>query len=714
MAAKQKLSVYSEALLAQFVASGLNEVHLRRMHVTDVAPAGDPKVRLNAPSAKIPYFDLDGRENDFYRLRALAEVRDGQERLIRYKQPAGSGNHLYFPPLLSRPWREVAEDPTCRLLITEGEKKAACACALGIPTVALGGVSNWISHGGPISDLNLLKCKGQHVYVVFDSDIRTNFQVMLAAEKLAAELRKRGADVFIATLPDADGAKCGLDDFLMSDPGSAAVRLEGILRGAVKHLDPVWELNEELAVTMVGGKALVLRETVMPGGRRDVVFGRPHEVAPLYANRFVERKVDGKVKHLNVFDLWMKFEHRRQYERVVFEPQGCQPCEYNLWQGLSVEPKAGSCALFLSHVREIICGGDRIVAHYVFMWLATLVQRPWELPGVALVLRGKQGTGKGTFVKIIGRLFGLHYVQVSSSEKLLGNFNAHTRYAVILFGDEALWAGDRRLWGVLKALVTEEQRTIEQKGIDAFQVRNVVHAILATNNDWPVPADMDDRRFMVLDVSDKYADDRAYFGALAAEMEGDGLRALLHFLLNYPAGDIRAERVPKTAALLESKMRTLDSVATFWLDCLANGTNCATGVWEDEVASIEFDEMYSHHAGRVGVGRKSTQTELGMAMAKFVPGLRRRKGAIQGTRGQTPMYVFPSLDECRAAFAIRFGQSVTWQDVQRVCALAWEGESRPSRPFSEVERNKVVRLSPAKPAAGKKGQVGRLRSASKF
>lgn len=714
MSTKRRTPAYSQPLLDHFERSGLSEAHLRRIAVTDVPVAGDSHVKLHAIAAKIPYFDVDGRQTGFYRLRALVETQDSEGKAIRYRQPSGSGNHVYFAPLLRRPWREVVGDAAQRVLITEGEKKAACACALGISTIALGGVSNWVSGGEPIPDLDLLTWSGREVYVVFDSDIKTNFHVTIAAEKLAAELRGRGAKVRIALLPGSDQGKCGLDDFLVKDLDSAAERLEAVLRAAVKHVDPMLALNEELAVVMVGGKALVLRETVKPDGGREVAFPRPHEVAPAYANRFVTREVDGKSKRLNVFDLWMKSEYRRQYDRVVFEPQGCAPSEYNLWQGFSVKPKPGTCDLFLAHIRDVICNGDEELNRYVLRWLATLVQQPGLLPGVALVLRGKQGTGKGMFVNTIGRLLGQHYVQVSSSDKLLGNFNGHTRNAVLLYGDEAFWAGDKRLEGVLKALITEPQRTIENKGLDAYQIRNVVHLILATNHDWAVPADMDDRRFLVLHVNDGHADDKAYFGALSAEMDSDGLSALLHFLLNYPAGDIRSEPVPKTPALLEAKLRTLSPIASFWLACLVNGSNCSSGAWKDAVPTIELDEMYSQQAGRAGFSRRSTQTELGMAMAKMVPDLRRRKASMPGTRGQTPVYAFPPLRECRASFAAQFGPRVTWEDLERVCAIKWEGESRPSRPFSKVKRGKVVTLPPVKGPEAKKGELGRLRAASKF
>jgi len=64
----------------------------------------------------------------------------------RYSQPAGSLNDVYVPRVvLGEPydWKAYLLDPARPLFITEGEKKAACACKGGVPCVALGGVDVW-------------------------------------------------------------------------------------------------------------------------------------------------------------------------------------------------------------------------------------------------------------------------------------------------------------------------------------------------------------------------------------------------------------------------------------------------------------------------------------------------------------------------------------------------------------------------------------------
>lgn len=92
---------------------------------------------------------------------------------MRYTQPSAARPHVYFSPLFD--WHDYfarkAEDRW--LIITEGELKANCACKLGIPTLALGGVWNFRSakEGLPIiPDLSELPLKETVVYIVYDSD----------------------------------------------------------------------------------------------------------------------------------------------------------------------------------------------------------------------------------------------------------------------------------------------------------------------------------------------------------------------------------------------------------------------------------------------------------------------------------------------------------------------------------------------------------------
>ena len=107
----------------------------------------------------------------------------------------------------------------------------------------------------------------------------------------------------------------------------------------------------------------------------------------------------------------------------------------------------------------------------------------------------------------------------------MGNFNAHLRDAAFVFADEAIFAGDKAHESVLKALITEQYIMIETKFQNAVMAKNCVHLMIASNDEWVVPAGFDERRFFVLDVAAHHQKDSNYFAAIDEQMEQGGAAA---------------------------------------------------------------------------------------------------------------------------------------------------------------------------------------------
>lgn len=177
----------------------------------------EPKGFNRQPRYTLRYFEISGKPNCFYRERNLGTPpRDGRGKERRYTQPAGAAPRFYLPPLGIR-WKAVAADPKQKIVFTEGEKKSACACKHGIPTIGLGGVFNFLRDGKPIADFEEFAWTGREVEICFDSDAANIFNVRLAEHRLAEELTRRGAVVKLVRLPSKpDGGKQGLDDYLLA------------------------------------------------------------------------------------------------------------------------------------------------------------------------------------------------------------------------------------------------------------------------------------------------------------------------------------------------------------------------------------------------------------------------------------------------------------------------------------------------------------------
>ena len=71
-----------------------------------------------------------------------------------------------------------------------------------------------------------------------------------------------------------------------------------------------------------------------------------------------------------------------------------------------------------------------------------------------------------------------------------------------IFIDEGIFGGSRQDIGVIKTRITEPILMFEQKGIDPIKMQNHTIFMVASSEEAVVPADLGDRRWQVLEVSD--------------------------------------------------------------------------------------------------------------------------------------------------------------------------------------------------------------------
>ncbi len=360
---------------------------------------------------------------------------------------------------------------------------------------------------------------------------------------------------------------------------------------------------------------------------------------------------------------WLKHPERRQYEGLTFQPGAGEEVDgrLNLWRGWGVEPKPGDWSLMRRHIEDVLAAGDTSAAGYIINWIAWAFQNPAERAQAAMVFRGKKGTGKGTLGNALCRIFGQHGTHISSAEHLAGRFNGHLRDASFLFADEAYWPGDKGAEGSLKRLVTEPDLFIEAKGRDGVTVQNMLHIIMASNEDWIVPAGEDERRYAVFEVSDRYKQDDAWFRPLYAQLKAGGLGAMLYDLLRYDLGDWHPRQVPRTHALLEQQARGLPAEDEWWVGMLEAGAipasdarNPSLAVSGDYVTkSGTFGDKETKRHGLYHYARTSSP-RLKNKSDHFLGGYLKAQGCKSCRVLRQRGWEFPPLSAARAAWEKRF------------------------------------------------------------
>jgi hypothetical protein len=323
-------------------------------------------------------------------------------------------------------------------------------------------------------------------------------------------------------------------------------------------------LNDVLIMVMNGGKMMILYEEFSTALNRVIlVFSNQRQLSAFYAHK---RAKDGEDK-VPVFEHWFSHPNRKTYLSIEFAPGKKLPSDvYNLWRGYAYIPKQGDWSLLKGHILNIICSGNSVLFEYVMDWMADLIQLR-DKPGVAIVIIGKKGTGKGVFVTCLGKLLGSHFTHLVHSHHLTGNFNTHLKDALLIFADEAVWGGNKQAESVLKGMITEELQMIEPKGVNCFAVKSYARIIIASNSDWVVPTSEDERRYLVLNVSDAERGHEEYFAAIIKQMGSGGYNAMLDELLNRDLTGKNLRNAPRTEALAQQIYQS-DEVFQFLVDRL--------------------------------------------------------------------------------------------------------------------------------------------------
>lgn len=424
--------------------------------------------------------------------------------------------------------------------------------------------------------------------------------------------------------------------------------------------DVTEEMNRQHAAVTLGGKFAVLCEENVPGEGHEIHFMSLPDMRFAYANKCVDVKNGDSVKNVNPVNIWLKHPDRREFKGVCFEPGIETQGYYNLYKGFGVEPKKGDTRLYHEHGRNIICAGDDALFEWKMDWKADLIQNPGgDRPGTAIVYKGKQGVGKGADIHPFKKILGQHFKHVTGQEQFTGRFNSHLKDGLLCFVDEGYWAGSKQSEGRLKGLITESSTLLELKFKDAVFIKNHIRLVIASNSEWVVPAGMEERRMCVLDVSEDRRGDRSYFKRLFKWIEGPGPAALLYELLNREIkSDLRT--IPRTEALLDQILQSLDSVGKFWVSRLYEGIIGNDNTWPRNIRTATAYTLYQSYCTDIRERHPAPDNQFTKRLKKLAPGIKATRPYYDD--GQHRALALPYLDNCRTAFENMVDMEIDWND----------------------------------------------------
>ncbi len=353
------------------------------------------------------------------------------------------------------------------------------------------------------------------------------------------------------------------------------------------------------------------------------------------------------------------------YNAVAFSPLKTPPTTLNYWTGPTINPKAGNWLLIFEFLLHVICDGDQRLCAYLFRYIAHMLQKPEEKPGIIIVMLGRQGTGKGVFFSLLRAIWSRTTLLVQDVDQVLGRFNAALERHFVVCMDEALFSGDKKAIEHLKSLVTEPQCRIENKYQPGRNIDSYHRFFAASNNDHFAQVDQDDRRFLFLRISSARQGDSQYFTKLAKAIQDENvIGAMVHDLLQLDISKFNVRNRPKTKEHLSQKLQSLTGFERYWYELLTTGIlsqdQYSATRWNDPdfVSTNEFIRCFRQYDKNAERYRTTQSHVVSACIDKFCPSAiktRRKSGGIQG-RG----YHLPHIDIARQEFDKAMGGGVDW------------------------------------------------------
>lgn len=658
---------------------------------------------------EIPFFDESGvpildAKGEIYCLKRLfpavtkgpkpSDTKDWPKFLM----PKDTPSQIYIDPLV-RHQKQMPQNTELEIYISESPTRVMAAADNQLPGLWLSmvGVHNFLDTMDSELFARQLKpllrricCVDRSVFLCFDHDAQHNIHVQTGLHRLAGELFRLGAQVGEVIVPrityqstkseketENEGKdKSGIDDHIAKWISEGKTPREEFAKWTRRD---TWgnatlrRVNRSYFIDLSAQDRPVGQFIKEVDGIRTIVYQSTKTFRDKLMHETVRhsklaRTRKGSLELRNVDEavpeFWLRHAGRRQYKRVVTAPGETTPHDVlNLWEGWPIVPQKGDWSIIQDFIFEVICNADQTAFDFLLDWIANAFQDPAgnERPGVMVVMRGGEGTGKGTMARLLAEFYGVHYKPLADAAHALGQYNDWLDLTLLAFFDELRWASNASGRDILYTMITEHTLTVEGKYKRQRRIRNRTRFLAASNRDWVAPAGPNARRFFITDVSEKYAQDSKYFSKIYAAIEDPSvLAAMLHELMARQVDVNAIRRPPKTTALYENIYKSLPKMDKAWCKLLQETPWTRIGPTSDPWAKggIRRGELVANFNGILDPSTFRNVVDVhdvGMFLRKYAPLNRQNKVRSKRNPDGSRSWILGSRDDCIELLCKRTG-----------------------------------------------------------
>ena len=432
----------------------------------------------------------------------------------------------------------------------------------------------------------------------------------------------------------------------------------------IPQINPLLEIQKRYAICELSGAFYVVDLESLTDPETALSLYKKEDAKIAFQRLLESLPVDCNVKE-TIAKFWVS-PNTTVYKKIAFSPVKTSATTLNLWADPTVTPKPGKPpSLVLQHLKSVVCADDDSKYEYLINYLAHMLQKPEEKPGVMLVMVGEQGSGKGVTLELIRRIFGASSSIFNNIEHIVGNFNSALERLYVVMLDEALFAGDKKSTDRMKSLITEKVIRIEAKYQPSRQVNSYHRFIATTNHEHFAHIDSGDRRHQFFFVSGSKVRNYEYFDALMSEMDDtQALANFVYYLSNRDISQFRPASLPGDKQKGDQVLRSLTGFDEYYYSRLITGKQVGDSYtcWSDEYfASTDsvLDDYKNYMKGRALLPNMNTQATISKLRELCPSG---NKSRMSGPSGDMRGWKFPGIEGARADFSRVLKIIIDWGD----------------------------------------------------
>jgi hypothetical protein len=358
-----------------------------------------------------------------------------------------------------------------------------------------------------------------------------------------------------------------------------------------------------------------------------------------------------KIKEVSFIYEWLLDKDIKIYDNIGIYPKDelCPKNIFNMWCPFAMEKeinyvhKEDELRLILNHIK-ILCNHQTDVYDFIIKWTADMFQNPHIKNGVMPIFIALQGSGKNTYVEMIKKMMGCNKVFESSdpSRDVWGNFNSPMKDCFFVHLEELSKKDLIEATGKVKALITNPELTINQKGISQYGIHSYHRFIATTNNEDPMPTSKDDRRNYIIRCSDEKKGDTEYFNNLYALLKDENvIKTCYEYFKNLDISDFNIKKFPSTDYHNELK-KTNESPIDHWLKSLVYENFYKTD--DIELLGVDIFNKFEYWKKQNGFEKyEINSVKLGVRLKNMnIKGIHKGKHT---KRGETKIFKIEELKE---------------------------------------------------------------------